>query len=169
MTASTTDNNKLRLAGLLEESITDGPGLRLVVFTQGCPHHCNGCHNPETHAEEGGQWWNLEDIFEFYRQNPLLDGITFSGGEPFLQPAPLAALASLVHDAGGNVLTYTGYSLTQLQKMHDMDIERLLAQSDYLVDGHFIEALASLELKFRGSSNQKVWRNSPNGFVACDF
>ena len=83
---------KLRISGIVEESIVDGPGLRFVVFTQGCPHHCKGCHNPQTHDFNGGEERDVRAIFEMFMENPLLSGITFSGGEPFVQPQPLCIL-----------------------------------------------------------------------------
>ena len=76
----------LRIAGTIGESIVDGPGIRYVVFTQGCPHGCPGCHNPQTHDPAGGFWAETDEILSVLAENPLLDGITLSGGEPFLQP-----------------------------------------------------------------------------------
>ena len=109
---------KLRIAGTVGDSIVDGPGLRLTVFTQGCPHHCPGCHNPQTHDFSGGYDATVEELFAQYRENPLLRGVTLSGGEPFCQPAPLAELARLVHGAGGDVFCYTGYTYEQLSLIH---------------------------------------------------
>lgn len=148
----------LRLAGVAPESIVDGPGLRLTIFTQGCPHHCAGCHNPETHPEAGGSAYSLEEIVHQYKENPLLSGITFSGGEPFLQAGPLARLGALIRSLGGNIVTYTGYTLGRLLELarRSADIAALLLVTDLLVDGPFIQSLASLELPFRGSSNQRL-------------
>ena len=148
----------LRVSGIVEDSIVDGPGLRLTVFTQGCPHHCPGCHNPQTHSFEGGKMMPIEEIFHMYCENPLLSGITFSGGEPFCQPAPLYRLAQMVKARGHNVMTYTGYIYEQLQAMAETDqaIARLLSVTDILVDGPYIEAQRDLDLKFRGSANQRI-------------
>lgn len=149
----------LRLAGLVEESCVDGPGLRLTVFTQGCPHHCPGCHNPHTHALDGGFFKDIDEILGLYTGNPLLSGITFSGGEPLLQPLPLAALARKIHASGGNVMCYTGYVYEDLLQPPLTDrpgLEDLLAETDILVDGPFILALKNGELLFRGSSNQRM-------------
>ena len=148
----------LQVSGIVEESIVDGPGLRLTVFTQGCPHHCPGCHNPQTHPFEGGKEMTVEEIFHMYCENPLLSGITFSGGEPFCQPAPLYRLAQMVKARGHNVMTYTGYTYEQLQAMAQTDqaIARLLSVTDILVDGPYIEAQRDLDLKFRGSANQRI-------------
>lgn len=146
------------LAGLEAESIVDGPGLRLVVFTQGCPHACPGCHNPETHDPAGGYVSSLADIANQYERNPLLSGITFSGGEPFLQAQPLVALARFVHEKGGDVVTYTGYTYEALlvHSHSRIDWQELLDATDFLIDGPFMQAEMSLELEFRGSRNQRI-------------
>lgn len=149
----------LRLAGIVEESCVDGPGLRLTVFTQGCPHHCPGCHNPQTHDCDGGFFRDIEEIYSVYAENPLLSGITFSGGEPFLQPLPLVELARKVHAAGGNVMCYTGYvyeDMLQPPLAIQPGVDALLEETDLLIDGPFIMALKNCELLFRGSSNQRI-------------
>ena len=105
---------RLRISGIVEESIVDGPGLRYVVFTQGCPHHCPGCHNPQTHDFDGGEFRDTDDILRQFMENPLLSGITFSGGEPFVQAEPLCHLADAVHAAGKNVYAYSGYTCEEL-------------------------------------------------------
>ena len=149
---------EVRISGIVEESIVDGPGLRFTVFTQGCPHHCHGCHNPQTHDFNGGRMMDIDDIFLQYQENPLLSGITFSGGEPFCQPEPLYHLALKVKALGHNVMTYSSYTYTALCKMaaEDSHFKDLLSVTDILVDGPYIEVLRDLELKYRGSSNQKI-------------
>lgn len=146
----------IRVSGLAKESIVDGYGLRFTVFTQGCPHHCPGCHNPQTHAFDGGKEMTVEEIFRAFQKNPLLKGITFSGGEPFCQCKPLVALAQLVHKAGKDVTVFTGYTLEQLREKKDPEVDELLAETDMLIDGLFIEAQKNLELPFRGSENQRI-------------
>lgn len=152
--------HEIRVNGLVEESIVDGPGLRYVVFTQGCPHRCPGCHNPETHDPEGGRFLTVSGIFSRFSENPLLAGITLSGGEPFLQPAPLLELARRVRRSGKNVVVYSGYTLEQLcaRAASSPDIAALLRCTDILVDGPYIEAERDLELLFRGSRNQRMLR-----------
>lgn len=151
---------KIQLAGIEEESIVDGPGLRLVIFTQGCPHHCRGCHNPKTHPYTGGEWYKVNDIFTMYKSNPLLSGITFSGGEPFLHAYILFELAYKIHAAGGDVVTYTGYTYEELLDIiaheHNEIWQNLLYVSDLLIDGRYIEAKRDLTLLYRGSSNQRI-------------
>ncbi|MEG2173568.1 MAG: anaerobic ribonucleoside-triphosphate reductase activating protein [Desulfovibrionaceae bacterium] len=148
----------LRVNGMVEESIADGPGLRFVVFTQGCPHHCGGCHNPDTHAMDGGFLLDTRDILRQFRENPLLAGITFSGGEPFMQAAPLGELAVRVRALGKHVLVYTGYVYERLQErsVQEPAIAKLLAQTNTLIDGPYVAKLRSLELLYRGSSNQRI-------------
>lgn len=147
---------ELQIAGLIKESIVDGKGIRYTVFTQGCPHHCPGCHNPQTWPFEGGRAVTPEEIFEEFKSNPMLKGITFSGGEPFSQPAPLTELARLVHSIGKDVTVYSGWTYEQLTEKHDSEIDALLAETDVLIDGPFIEAQKNLELVFRGSENQRL-------------
>jgi len=147
---------ELRIAGIEPESVVDGEGIRYVVFVQGCPHRCPGCHNPETHPFDGGRVADIQELFEEIRENPLLKGVTFSGGEPFCQPKPLAELARLVHGIGKDVTTYTGYLYEELLNMQDPDVANLLAQTDTLIDGPFILAERDLTLPFRGSRNQRI-------------
>lgn len=148
----------LRIAGIEDESIVDGPGIRMCVFVQGCTHNCPGCHNPQTHALDGGTVMSAEEIWQLFAQDPLLSGITFSGGEPFLQPEGLVWLAQKVHEAGKTVFAYSGFTYEQLlaRAMEDSHTEELLGQVDWLVDGPYVEALRNLELEFRGSSNQRL-------------
>lgn len=151
-------NTQLRIAGIINESIVDGPGIRLVVFTQGCRHRCPGCHNPHTHPFEGGTLVEVDDIIHKVKSNPLLDGITLSGGDPFEQAEPLSELAKKVKDIGHNVMTYTGYDfeyiLENRYKIKGWD--KLLGATDILVDGKFEIAQKSMLLKFRGSKNQRI-------------
>ncbi|WP_099206017.1 anaerobic ribonucleoside-triphosphate reductase activating protein [Scatolibacter rhodanostii] len=147
---------EIRLAGIVKESITDGPGIRYTVFVQGCPHGCPGCHNPQTHDFSGGTFRSVESIFEEFKQNPMLKGITLSGGEPFTQPKELTHLAKLVHSIGKDVVTYSGWTYEELSSMKSEAIQDLLNETDMLVDGKFVEAQKNLELRFRGSENQRL-------------
>lgn len=148
--------SKIRISGIVEESIVDGPGIRYVVFTQGCPHDCKGCHNPQTHPFEGGKIVDIQEIFDAFCENPLLSGITFSGGEPFCQPKPLYELGKMIKQKGKTVMVYSGYTLEQLEEMDDIWVKMLLSIADILVDGPYVEELRDLTLQFRGSSNQRV-------------
>lgn len=144
----------IRICGLVNDSIVDGSGLRLTVFTQGCPHHCPGCHNPQSHSFEGGQLRDIDEILTMAKENPLLDGITLSGGEPFCQPEACAQIAVGAHKLGLNVWCYTGYSYENL--LASKEKRALLEQVDILVDGPFILEERSLDIRFRGSKNQRI-------------
>lgn len=148
----------MRIASVVQESIVDGPGLRFTLFTQGCPHRCPGCHNPMTHDPNGGSEISVQDIITEMLKNPLTDGITFSGGEPFAQAADCAIIADAAHTAGLNVWTYSGYTFEQLLSLSENDegIRNLLKKTDVLVDGPFILDKRSLAIKWRGSTNQRI-------------
>lgn len=146
----------IRIAGTVNDSIVDGNGLRYTIFVQGCPHHCKGCHNPQTHSFDGGKEVSIFDLFETIISNTLLDGVTFSGGEPFAQAKPLVELADLVkQNTNLNIVTYTGYTFEEIITSNNPDWIALLNSTDILIDGKFIEDLKSYELRFRGSSNQR--------------
>ena len=159
----------IRVSGIVDESIVDGPGLRYVVFTQGCPHHCKGCHNPQTHSFEGGYLLSAEAALDQLQENPLLSGITLSGGEPFEQAEALCALAEGARALGKNVMTYTGYVFEELLARRDAWTDRLLELTDVLVDGPYKEELRDLELQFRGSSNQRLLDRAERARLAAAF
>lgn len=146
----------LRIAGTQRDSIVDGPGIRYVIFTQGCPHHCEGCHNPQTHDFEGGEEADVEGILKEIFENRLIGGVTFSGGEPFCQSDALVPIAEAVKVRGKHLMIYTGYLLEELQKMPGAGVQRLLELADILVDGPFVLAQRNLTLAYRGSENQRV-------------
>lgn len=156
---------EIKLSGIANDSIVDGPGLRLTVFTQGCPHHCPHCHNPQTHDPAGGFVGDTDAILAALQENPLLDGITLSGGEPFQQPAACALLAHAAHALGLNVWVYTGYTWEELLAKQDVSVMALLQETDVLVDGRFDIAQRSLELLFCGSKNQRLL-DVPASFAA---
>ena len=146
----------LRIAGTVDDSVVDGEGYRFTIFTQGCPHHCAGCHNPQTQPLTGGKLADTTELLQQILENPLLDGVTFSGGEPFLQPQPLAELARKLQTRGLNITTYTGYTLEELQRLQSLAINELLDVTDILIDGPFLLAKRDLTLAFRGSHNQRI-------------
>lgn len=148
----------------------DGPGIRMTIFTQGCNHHCPGCQNPQTHDFNGGHFIDIDEILSMIDENPLLDGITFSGGDPMDQAAALVPLAREIKERGMNLVIFTGYTYERLMELsHECpDMFELLTFADILIDGPFIMAKKSLELKFRGSSNQRiidVQKSLVEGFV----
>lgn len=148
----------IRIAGVAGESVVDGPGFRYVIFAQGCPHHCRGCHNPETWDQAGGREVAIDELLAAIRSNPLLHGITLSGGDPFLQAGPLGILANRVREMGKDVITYTGYTWEQILDLAEKDegVKSLLYNTDILVDGPYIHHRRDLKLVFRGSANQRV-------------
>lgn len=148
----------IRLYGLVTDSIVDGPGYRTAVFTQGCPHQCPGCHNPGSHAPEGGTLWTLDDVEKKFTGNPLLSGVTLSGGEPFEQAEACAEVARRAHQHRLNVWTYTGYTYERLleRAKGEPAVQALLTQTDVLVDGPFLLAERSLDLLYCGSRNQRL-------------
>ncbi len=145
----------IRIAGVVRESIVDGDGIRFTLFTQGCYHNCKGCHNPETHDVNGGYLVSVEKVLAEIDKNPLLSGITFSGGDPILQADKLIPLAKGVVERGLNCYIYSGYTLEELLCMGD-DVLELLSLCDTLIDGKFVEAEKDLTLQYRGSRNQRV-------------
>lgn len=148
------DSNKIRIAGKVDDSIVDGPGIRYTIFFQGCPHHCPGCHNPETHDFNGGHFEEIEDIVKEIKKNPLLLGVTISGGEPFSQKEELLTLVKEIRKTNLNIMVYTGYTFEYLINL-DSVTKEILSNIDYLVDGPFILKERDLELIFRGSRNQR--------------
>ena len=146
----------IRLAGIVRESITDGPGIRFVVFCQGCPHHCQGCHNPETWDKCGGKDVSIDKILDAIDQNGLINGVTFSGGEPFEQAEGFLALAQEVKKRNLNIMIYTGYLYEDLKAKEDPYVDQLIHMADYIVDGPFVLEQRDISLKFRGSQNQRI-------------
>ncbi len=149
---------KIKLAGLVSDSIVDGPGFRFTIFTQGCPHRCKGCHNPQTHDFDTGRYADCDKIIEKIKQNKMITGVTFSGGEPFCQPEPCAYMARLLKEAGYHLMAYSGYTFEQLLEMSQKDdnVNEFLSLLDILIDGPFILEERSLELSFKGSRNQRT-------------
>ena len=142
----------IRIAGLVPESYVDGDGIRFAIFMQGCLRNCEGCHNPETHALDGGRLMNTAEIITAIKKNPLLDGITLTGGEPFLQVDAANEIACAAKSFGLNVWCYTGFTFEDLPP----EVAPLIENIDVLIDGEFIESQRDLELQFRGSRNQRI-------------
>lgn len=149
---------KIRLAGICYESLVNGPGIRRVIFAQGCSHNCKGCFNPDTHDFKGGEERDIDALLKDIKDNPLLQGVTFSGGDPFEQAEGFAVLAKGIKEIGLNIWCYTGYTIEYiLQNINSHEgFYDLLNNIDVLVDGEFIQEKADSSLKYRGSSNQKI-------------
>lgn len=151
---------RIRVAApLTVDSIVDGPGLRMVLWTQGCEHHCRGCHNPQTHDLQGGYEIDSEDIIKQMEVAKLQKGITLSGGEPFLQAKALIPIAHAAKQLELDVWSYTGFTWEQLTAASSptrLDCYKLLQYIDILVDGRFIQQKKSVDLRYKGSSNQRI-------------
>ncbi len=154
----TPKNLPLKLFGTVEESFVDGPGIRYVIFTQGCLHACPGCHNPGSHSIDGGIPSSTAEQWEKITSHKHLDGITFSGGEPFLWAKELAEIGKAARERGLTVMTYSGFTYETLldRAKSNPGIHALLECTNYLVDGPFILAERDLSLKYRGSRNQRI-------------
>lgn len=157
-------NLTVRIADIVDDSIVDGPGIRLVIFVQGCRHKCDGCHNPQTHDYNGGTEMRIIDIFnDRIKNNKLIDGVTFSGGEPFEQAYALRCLGELIKTERPdlNIITFTGYRYKDLntprENIESYESLKLITVSDFVVDGKFDKNLVEEGLRFRGSANQQVW------------
>lgn len=150
---------QIRLAAPLDhDSIVDGEGIRTVIWTQGCIHNCLGCHNPETHDFNGGLLVDIEDIKKEISLTENQNGVTFSGGDPMCQPEPCSILAKYIHSLNLNVWCYTGYTYETLIEMSKTNkyIKDFLDNIDILIDGKFMIELKSMDILFRGSSNQRI-------------
>jgi len=145
----------IRLFGTANDSIVDGPGIRFAVFVQGCPHNCSDCHNPTSHSFNGGYLKDIDELADEIKRNPLLDGVTFSGGEPFCSAKELSVLADKL---SMHVVCYTGYLFEDLISGANEDNQwlELLNRIDILIDGPFMADKKSYDLLFKGSSNQRI-------------
>lgn len=157
-TEQNNDGKLLRIAGIMKESIVDGPGIRFAIFCQGCPHDCEGCQNPSTHSFQDGEIVKISNILKYIDENPLIQGVTFSGGEPLCQVKPFLSLAKEVKNRNLHLLIYTGYTIEELEirMKKEHELEELLRTADHLIEGRFVQKLRNLSLLYRGSSNQRI-------------
>lgn len=149
----------MKVSGIILDSIVDGSGIRMVVFFQGCPHHCEGCHNPETWDYDAPvRDITEEEILEMFDEDEILSGITFSGGEPFSERNfdGMAYISKEIKERGKNVWIYTGYTIDKLLKKYPEIKETILPYVDVIVDGPFMLKKKNLLCRFRGSENQRL-------------
>lgn len=149
---------KIRLAGIAYESLVNGPGMRRVFFSQGCRHNCKGCFNQDTHDFNGGEEKDMDDLIKDVLDNPMLKGVTFSGGDPLERAEDFAYMAEAFKKKNLNIWCYTGYKFEDI--INNLDNNKgwklLLSNIDVLVDGKFEEDNKQDGLKFRGSTNQRI-------------
>lgn len=148
----------IRLSGIAYESLVNGPGMRRVFFAQGCKHNCEECFNPDTHDFAGGEERDMDELIKDVLDNPILKGITFSGGDPFEQADKFAYMAKEFRKNGLNIWSYTGYKFEYIVKQleNNKGWKDLLNNIDVLVDGRFEKDKMQDGLKFRGSLNQRI-------------
>ena len=151
-------DKNIRLSGIAYESLVNGPGIRRVFFAQGCKHNCEGCFNQDTHGFNGGELRNMDELIKDVLDNPMLKGITFSGGDPWEQADKFAYMAEAFKKNNLNIWSYTGYTFEYILE-HKYDRKgwnELLNNIDVLVDGRFDINKKDDKIKFRGSSNQRI-------------
>lgn len=155
-------DNKIRLSGIAYESLVNGPGMRRVLFGQGCHHNCEGCFNPDTHPMDGGELMDMDKIINDIIQNPILSGVTFSGGDPWEQAEKFAYIARRLKEAitnrNFNIWSYTGYAYEFILENRERrkGWDELIRYVDVLVDGKFEKDKMEDNLRFRGSNNQRI-------------
>lgn len=148
----------VRIASFVRESLSNGPGVRAVVFFQGCERRCPKCHNPQTWALDGGTVVSLEWLWK-QLYSPHLDGLTISGGEPLLQPEAALWLIRKAHAHGLNTWMYTGFTIEEIVSAGRLDMIEPVAEVDALVDGPYVDSLKDISLEYRGSRNQRIIMN----------
>ncbi|MEH7094891.1 anaerobic ribonucleoside-triphosphate reductase activating protein [Neobacillus vireti] len=148
----------MKIGGFYSDSISNGEGWRAVLFVSGCPHHCLGCHNPESWDQDYGEPYEENNIYNQIMMNPFLDGLTLSGGEPFLYCKELFSLVKRVKAKGLNIWSYTGFTFEELLRWaeRNSDVQAFLKEVDIVVDGRFLIEKMEPKRPFRGSSNQRI-------------
>ncbi len=145
---------KINLNGIINDSVVDGPGLRTVIFTQGCPHHCKGCHNPQSWSTNDNEVWDVDELINHIKKISSFKKVTISGGEPFLQKEAVLKICKSLKESGFNIYIYSGYIFEDLIK--DDISHEILTNVDFLIDGPFKEELKDTSLSIYGSKNQRV-------------
>ncbi len=158
-------NTTVQLAGYQHESVVDGPGVRTVVFFQGCDFHCKGCHNKTTHDKKAGKTVTALEVYQEIYESKLASGVTFSGGEPFLQEQALCVLAKVCKAKGRHITIYTGHEVDELLAVTEQKKkirQEILMYADLVITGRFVVELKTVEKPFVGSSNQELYELAIN-------
>ncbi|MFB9986185.1 anaerobic ribonucleoside-triphosphate reductase activating protein [Bacillus benzoevorans] len=150
--------NRIHSAGFYSDSISNGEGWRAVLFVSGCPHQCPGCHNPQSWDAKYWEQYVEEDVYNQIIENPFLDGLTLSGGEPFLYCKELLSLVKRVKEKGLNIWSYTGFTVEEILRWaeRNSDVHAFLQELDVLVDGRFLSEKVEPKKLFRGSCSQRI-------------
>lgn len=144
---------KITVAGIVKESLVDGPGIRYVIFSKGCKHNCPGCHNPDTHSFSGGKQIEIDELLKEILSLKHIDGVTFSGGDPFFQANGFKILAEKLKENNIHIIAYTGFTYEKILENEPM--KALLEKIDILIDGPFLQDMKTLKSGFKGSENQR--------------
>ena len=148
---------KIRIAGFEKHSSVNGPGVRYVLFTQGCPHHCQGCQNPDTWSKSGGVEYECKDIIDDILNTKYIDGVTISGGDPLLQAPAILEIVTALKEKNYNIWCYTGWTYEEIDSLKvSLEAKKILEFIDVLVDGPFVLSLLSTTCIYRGSTNQRL-------------
>jgi anaerobic ribonucleoside-triphosphate reductase activating protein len=148
---------KVQILGIERHSSVNGPGVRYVVFTQGCPHACPGCQNPDSWSIHGGVTYDTKDIINDILSTKYIDGVTLSGGDPLYQAKPILEIVKALKEKNINIWCYTGWTYEQLDSLQvGKEAKEVLSYLDVLVDGPFVQSLLSQDCIYRGSSNQRL-------------
>lgn len=152
-------SDKIRVLEIIEETMADGPGLRISIYCAGCLHHCKGCHNPQSWDFDAGKWMTIDSILDIIKADEF-SNVSFSGGDPFYQVDAFTELARRIKaETNKNIWCWTGFTIEEIRA--DNHLAQMLPYIDTLVDGPFIEEQRDLQLLFRGSANQRIIHLTP--------
>lgn len=149
--------NNIYIKDIILQTMADGPGLRTSIYCTGCYHKCKGCHNPQTWDMLSGECMSVDEIFDIIKNDIWSEGVTFTGGDPMYQVEAFTELAKRIkEETDKDIWLYTGYTMSKI--LNEPRLSQILRYVDYVVDGPFVEDLRDIDLKFRGSSNQTIYK-----------
>lgn len=161
--------NRIKIYNLVKSSRVLGEGKRFVIWTQGCLKQCKGCFTPDAQTINGGKEYDIKRIVDMIRDMKDLDGVTISGGEPFLQKSSLLRLINEIkyRISGMSIIVYTGYRYDELISKGDLEVNDILNSIDLLIDGEYIEEMNE-DTPLVGSTNQEVIILSDKGVILAE-